>query len=96
MENILNKCPICGSKLEYHAYFQFTKVYRILKNGKLSSRPIRNEDDCAMDCGFILCENPDCDFHTNSDLEVENNKEYEIYLSGDASYKIESKKEQGN
>lgn len=39
MEEILNKCPVCGSNLEYHSLYQFSKVYKILKSGKLSSRP---------------------------------------------------------
>ena len=31
MEEILNKCPVCGSNLEYHSLYQFSKVYKILK-----------------------------------------------------------------
>ena len=83
MEKILNKCPVCGSELEYNSLYQFSKVYKILKNGKLSSRPKRNEDTCPMECGFISCANPDCNFHTNCDLEVDENREYRIYQSGD-------------
>ena len=79
---ILNKCPICGSELEYNSLYQFTKIYKVLKNGKLSTRPKR------MECGFISCINPDCDFHTNCDLEVEGNGKYNIYQSGDV-YNIE-------
>ena len=26
MKDILNKCPVCGSKLEYHSLYQFSKV----------------------------------------------------------------------
>lgn len=70
MEEILNKCPVCGSNLEYHSLYQFSKVYKILKSGKLSSRPKR-DDECPMECGFISCMNPDCEFYTNCDLEVE-------------------------
>lgn len=83
MSEILNKCPVCGSELEYNSLYQFLKVYKILKNGKLSSRPKRNEDICSMECGFISCTNPDCNFRTNCDLEVEENREYRIYQSGD-------------
>ena len=35
-EEVLNKCPLCGSELEYHDLIQFSDVYRILKNGKVS------------------------------------------------------------
>lgn len=83
MSEILNKCPVCGSELEYNSFYQFSKVYKILKNGKLSSRPKRNEDICSMECGFISCTDPDCNFRTNCDLEVEENREYRIYQSGD-------------
>lgn len=41
-----------------------------------------------MECGFISCVNPDCDFHTNCDLEVDGNGEYRIYQVGDV-FKIE-------
>ena len=35
----------------------------------------RNESACPMECGFIACSNADCDFHTNCDLEVEEEQE---------------------
>ena len=62
--------------------------YKILKNGKISARPKHNEEPCPMECGFISCANPDCDFHTNCDLEVDGNGEYRIYQVGDV-FKIE-------
>ena len=93
MKDILNKCPVCGSKLEYHSLYQFSKVYKILKNGKLSARPQRNESACPMECGFIACSNADCDFHTNCDLEVEEGRKYRIYQTGD-TYKIEINEDQ--
>lgn len=49
MKDILNKCPVCGSKLEYHSLYQFSKVYKILKNGKLSARPQRSESVGPME-----------------------------------------------
>ena len=88
MEKLLNKCPVCGSELEYDALYQFSKVYKILKNGKISARPKHNEEPCPMECGFVSCANPDCDFHTNCDLEVDGNGEYRIYQVGDV-FKIE-------
>ena len=59
----------------------------MLKNGKLSARPQRNESACPMECGFIACSNADCDFHTNCDLEVEEDRKYSIYQTGEV-YKI--------
>lgn len=38
-------------------------------------------------CGFISCMNPDCEFCTNCDLEVENDRKYSIYQVGEV-YKI--------
>lgn len=40
-----------------------------------------------MECGFISCMNPDCEFCTNCDLEVENDRKYSIYQVGEV-YKI--------
>ena len=34
-EHILNKCPICGSKLQYHAYYQYSCIYSIKRNGEV-------------------------------------------------------------
>jgi hypothetical protein len=87
---ILNKCPICGSELEYNLLYQFTKPFKILKSGKLSIRPKREKADiCPMECGFISCTNTNCGFHTNCDLEVEENFQYKIFLDDDNNYNIE-------
>ena len=43
-----------------------------------------------MECGFISCMNPDCEFYTNCDLEVENDGKYNIYQEGEV-YKIYEK-----
>lgn len=87
MADILNKCPVCGSELEYYSLYQFSKVYRILKSGRLSSRQKRKEDDGPMECGFISCVK--CDFHTNCNLELEEESKYKIYQCGE-TYMIEN------
>ena len=43
MAKILNKCPICGGRLEYSALMQFTKDYQIKLNGRLSKNS-KNSD----------------------------------------------------
>lgn len=87
---ILNKCPICGSELEYNFLYQFTKPFKILKSGKLSIRPKREKAYiCPMECGFISCTNTNCGFHTNCDLEVEENFRCKIFLDDDNNYNIE-------
>lgn len=76
----MNKCPICGAKLEYSDLMQFSRDYTIKKNGKVSKK-CKNSDVCPMECGFIAC--TVCDFHTNCDLEVEENPEIKIYQQND-------------
>lgn len=49
---ILNKCPICGGKLEYNTLCQYTNVYYVEKNGDLTKQ--RKEDNGPMDCSFFL------------------------------------------
>lgn len=39
MTKILNKCPICGGRLEYSILMQFTKDFQIKLNGKLAKTP---------------------------------------------------------
>lgn len=76
---ILNKCPICGAKLEYSALMQYSNVYDVLKNGELSKRRKRKEDNGTMECGYISCTNENCDFATDCDYRAENHEEIRIY-----------------
>lgn len=69
MEKILNKCPICGSGLEFHVMYQDTDVYKILKNGKISKRKSKSLR-CPMESSFIGCSNPNCEFVTDIDFDV--------------------------
>lgn len=81
-EKVLNKCPICGSKLEYSALYQYEKVFGIKKDGTLTSKPKLKRDVGSMECGFISCTNEECDFHTNCDLEVEDYDNIDVFLDG--------------
>lgn len=76
MTKILNKCPICGGRLEYSMLMQFTKDYQIKLNGRLAKNS-KNSDVFPMECGFISC--TACDFHTNCDLECEEDHNIKIY-----------------
>lgn len=78
-EKILNKCPLCGGELEYVALHQYSDVYRILKNGKISKTRKLRRDEGSMECGFINCSC--CDFHTDCDYDTTITGEYEhIYI----------------
>lgn len=81
-EKILNKCPLCGAGLEYSSLYQFSKVYKILKNGTLSSTSKKRYEG-SMECGFISCSNEKCNFHTDCDLDVIDYKEFHIYQDGE-------------
>lgn len=78
MAKILNKCPLCGSKLEYSALMQYANVYTIKNNGELSKKS-KKEDVGSMECGYICCSNEKCNFHTNVYLECEEHKDIEIW-----------------
>lgn len=52
-ETILNKCPVCGNELEYVALYQYSNVYRILKNGKISKNRKFRRDEGSMGSLFI-------------------------------------------
>jgi len=70
MDKILNKCPICGARLEYSVLMQFSKDYQIKLNGRLSKNS-KNSDVSPMECGFISC--------TACDLECEEDHNIKIY-----------------
>lgn len=78
MEEILNKCPLCGGKIEYSALMQYENIHSVLKSGKLSKNRVRKADVGPMECGYMYCKNDKCDFITNTDLEVEGHSEIEI------------------
>lgn len=65
---ILNKCPICGGKLEYNMLCQYSEVYGIKRNGELTERRKRKEDNGPIECGFIACTNED--FATDCEMNV--------------------------
>lgn len=81
-EKILNKCPLCGSVLEYSSLHQYSLVHKVLKNGTLS-KTFKKRDCGSMECGFISCTNEECDFHTDCDLDVEDYNEIHIYQNDD-------------
>lgn len=87
---ILNKCPICGGKLEYYELMQYSLDYKIKKNGRLAKRYKKGEAG-PMECGFIGC--TICDFLTNCDLEVEEKYRFiRIYQKGEV-FMYEDKRE---
>lgn len=80
-EKILNKCPICGEELEYVELNQYSNIYRILKNGKVSKTKKRRRDEGSMECAFISCSNSNCDFHTDCDYDTDTTGQYNhIYI----------------
>lgn len=81
MRKILNKCPVCGGKLEYNMLMQYTNIYAVNKSGKLSSRRIRKEDNGSLECGFICCEN--ADFFTDADLHCMTSSDIKIWQEGE-------------
>ena len=76
MAKVLNKCPICGGKLEFCSLYQYSYDYTIKKNGELSKKA-KKSDACSMDCGFIYCQNED--FVTDFDLVCTTNKNIKIW-----------------
>ena len=80
-EKVLSKCPICGCELEYVELNQYSNVYRILKNGTISKTRKYKRDEGPMECGFISCSNPECNFHTDCDYDTDTTGKYNhIYI----------------
>lgn len=91
-EKILNKCPLCGSELEFIDLYQCSYVYRIMKNGKISKVRKCKRDEGPMECGFIVCSNDNCDFHTDCDFDTKTTGQYKniyIYQSNDNQFMID-------
>lgn len=65
VEELLNRCPKCGGILEYSELMQYSNIYKIKRNGELSKRRVRKEDNDPMEYGYIYCSN--CDFTTDAE-----------------------------
>lgn len=89
MKKLLNKCPVCGAKLEYSTMMQYALNYQIKRNGELSVKS--NKSDCgSMECGFISCKNIDCDFATDCTFHSEKHPEIKVYpINGKFYYEKE-------
>lgn len=78
-ERVLNQCPLCGEELEYVELNQYSNVYRILKNGKVSKTKKFKRDEGPMECAFIAC--TQCNFHTDCDFDTDTTGDYKrIYI----------------
>lgn len=77
MKKLLNKCPICGSKLETDSLWQYSVVATIKKDGTASKR-FHKRDNGPMECMAIRCINND--FSTDYDLVVQTPKNSNILL----------------
>ena len=72
---LLTKCPVCENELEVNYLCQYSKVHRILKNGKTSKTMKYKRDEGSMECWFLSCSK--CTFHTDCDLDSE---EHNIHI----------------
>ena len=85
MEELLNRCPKCGETLEYSELMQYSNIYKIKRNGELSKRRVRKEDNGPMECGYIHCSN--YDFTTDAELNYRGRDEkITIHQRGDKYY----------
>lgn len=83
---LLNKCPICGSSLEYSSLMQYSNIYKVLRNGELSKNRIRKEDNGSIECGYYSCVNDECDFITDCELRVINHNEIKLKVKDGKIY----------
>lgn len=80
-EEVLKECPLCGGELEYVKLNQYSNIYRILRNGRVSKTRKCKRDEGSMECAFICCSNPDCDFHTDCDYDTDTTGQFNhIYI----------------
>lgn len=82
MGKLLNKCPLCGSELEYNALYQYEISYKITKYGEVASRRKSKRDVGSMECGYIMCTNEKCQFMTDCELNVEKNRNIKVRQIG--------------
>ena len=68
----LSKCPICGGRLALEMTTRSSKRYHITNGGRLSARyKDVTENGGRSDGALIMCENAECDFLVNDEMECE-------------------------
>lgn len=77
MAKILNKCPLCGNRLQYSRMMSFTYNSILKLNGEPSAKKKKSEAG-SLECGFLSCTNGECDFVTDCDLQCE--RKYHIKI----------------
>jgi hypothetical protein len=85
VKKILNKCPICGAKLQYSRMMSFSFDSIIKRNGEPSAKEKKGEVG-PLECGFISCTGDGCDFVTDCDLECSNYPYIKIWQQGCGFY----------
>lgn len=85
MTKILNKCPLCGNRLQYSRMMSFSYDSTIKLNGEPSAKEKKTKAG-SLECGFISCTNGDCDFATDCDLKCESNNHIKIWQEGNKFY----------
>jgi hypothetical protein len=91
---LLNKCPVCGSKLNYCAEMSSTIDYQLKRDGMPSVRGKRTEA-VSMECGYLACQNPECDFLTDCYLKARYHWNIEIKERGGVFFYREEVEEDG-
>jgi hypothetical protein len=85
VKKILNKCPICGAKLQYSRMMSFSFDFIIKRNGELSAKAKKGKPG-SLECGFISCTGDDCDFVTDCDFECSKYRHIKIWQQGGGFY----------
>lgn len=67
MKTVLNKCPVCGSRITHNVYYQFTRNYLVKKNG-MPAKKCKKSEEGPLECANLSCTK--CDWCTSVDYEV--------------------------
>lgn len=79
MAKIIKCYPKCGSPIEVHYLYQYAKVVKIGKNGKLQKR------HKTIECGYeetaiAMCSNEECrEYWSNDDFDIDGNNRFVDY-----------------
>lgn len=93
MKKILNKCPVCGSKLIFDELCQYSILHYMTAYGK-PSKSIRRRKNGSLGANLIYCDNMDCDFCTDADYECEKYPKIKIWEENNKFWVDDGKEEQ--
>lgn len=88
---LIKKCPVCGGRLFYSCFMQYTDHYVIrAKDGRIARSVTKKSYSVSLEQSFVTCERGDFVTDTFYDVEIprEMSKQWAVEIEDDKVYLV--------